>query len=118
MRSFRIFLALLIALALPAQTLADARMAIGCCPMSAMDMQAAMASGHDCCDEHDTNSTGAHCDAGSNCHCGFHLALAIHDFLLPSVRERAHYSSAFPTQPYPAPSTVHWRPPAPRSALT
>jgi hypothetical protein len=117
MRSIRIFLALLIALALPAQTLADARMATGCCPMSAMDMQAAMASGHDCCDEHDTHSSGAHCDAGSMCHCGFHLALAFHDFPPPGVRERAHYSSAISTQPYPTPSSAHWRPPALRSVL-
>lgn len=117
MRSLRIFLAFLIALALPAQALADVHMAIGCCPMTAMDTPETMTSGHDCCLAHDTNASGKHCDAGSGCHCSLHLALAIHDFLPAATRERAHSPAAFPTQPHPAPMAAHWRPPAPRTDL-
>lgn len=116
MRSFRVLLAVLIALALPAQSLADARMAAACCPTAASDTAEAMSPGHDCCDEHDTNSSGNHCDEGSGCHCGSQLALAIHGFQ-PATHELERYPAAFTPLPNSAPSAAHWRPPAPRTDL-
>lgn len=116
MRSFRILLALLIALALPAQSLADARMAVDCCPVAALDTPEALTPGHDCCHEHDTNSSGNHCDEGSGCHCGNHLALAFHDFQT-ATHEPERYPAAFTPLPHSAPSAAHWRPPAPRTDL-
>ncbi|MBN8781193.1 MULTISPECIES: hypothetical protein [unclassified Thiobacillus] len=116
MRSFRIFLALLIALALPAQALADVRMAVACCPMSALDAPETMAPDHDCCHEHDANSSGTHCDEGTGCHCSIHLALAIHDFQ-PTKHELERYPAVFTTLPHSAPLAAHWRPPALRTDL-
>lgn len=118
MASLRIFLALLIALALPAQALADGRMAVDCCPMSA-EAEAAPeteSTAHDCCHENDADDAGMSCDAGSCCPCGAHLALTLHVFLA-ATHERAHTLAVFSTPPYPAPPEAHWRPPAPRTAL-
>lgn len=118
MRSFRIFLALLIALALPAQALADARMAVDCCPVSA-EAEAApetLSTGHDCCHEDDAGGAGKTCNAASCCPCGAHLALTFHIFLT-ATHERVHTLAVFSTQPYPAPPDTHWRPPASRAAL-
>lgn len=116
MRSFRILLALLIALALPAQALAYAYMSVGCCPMAAEPELEPLSTGHDCCHEHDADGAGKSCDAGSCCPCGAHLALTLHVFL-PATHERAHNLAVFSTPPYPAPPDAHWRPPAPRTAL-
>ena len=118
MRSFRILLALLVALALPMQALADVRMAADCCPMSA-ETEAALetqSTAHDCCHENDAEHAGMSCDAGSCCPCGAHLALTFHVFLT-AAHESAHSLAVFPTPPYPAPPDAHWRPPAPRTAL-
>jgi len=118
MTFLRILLALLIALALPVQALADARMAVDCCPMSA-EAEAApetQSTGHDCCDENDADGAGMSCEAGSCCPCGAHLALTLHVFLT-ATHERAHTPAIFSTPPYPAPPDAHWRPPAPRTDL-
>lgn len=116
MRSVRIFLALLIALSLPAQTLADVRMAVACCSMAAPDAPEAMTPDHDCFHGHNTNSSGKHssgkhCDEGSGCHCSMHLALAIHGFR-PATHELEGYPAHFASLPHSAPSATHWRPPA------
>jgi len=116
MRSFRILLALLIALALPAQALADARMAVDCCPMSAEAALENLSTGHDCCHGHDADGAGTSCDAGSCCPCGAHLALTLHVFMA-ATHERAHTLAVFSTPLHPAPPDAHWRPPAPRTAL-
>jgi hypothetical protein len=116
MHSFRILLALLIALALPAQALADAHMAADCCPMSAEAAPETLSTGHDCCHENDADGAGMSCDAGSCCPCGAHLALTL-DVFLTATHERAHTPALFPTPPYPAPPDAHWRPPASRTDL-
>ena len=118
MISLRILLALVIALALPAQALADLRMAVDCCPMSS-EVEAAVetpSTAHDCCHENDVDGAGMSCDAGSCCPCGAHLALTLHVFLT-ATHERAHTPVVFSTPPYPVPPDTHWRPPAPRSDL-
>jgi hypothetical protein len=118
MTSLRILLALVIALALPVQALADTRMAVDCCPMSA-EAEAQLetqSTGHDCCHESDADGAGMSCDAGSCCPCGAHLALPLHVFLT-ATHERARTLAAFSAPPHPAPPDTHWRPPALRTAL-
>lgn len=114
MRSLRILLALLIALALPVQSLAEARMA--CWPTSAMDAPHAEMAGHDCYSTHETNASDKHCDEDSGCHCSLHFALAIHD-VSRAASELEHYPAVFISLPRSAPSAAHWRPPAPRTEL-
>lgn len=110
MRSIRIFLALLIALALPMQALAVARMAADCCPMSAEAAPEHAPIGHDCCHE-GADASGQACDAGSCCPCGIYPALALHVFL-PAVQNHAHVPPALTLSPHAPPPGMHWRPPA------
>lgn len=121
MRWFRTFLALLIALALPLQALADARMSAGCCPMAASAQGDAAhedhVSGADCCHGHDADPSGKTCDEGSGCHCAAHLALP-YPALLSVAHAPAPYPAVFPALPYSTTPAAHWRPPAPLSAPT
>ena len=82
-----------------------------CCPMAAMDSPEVIAAGHEGCHEQNTHSSGMHCDEMSSCHCGIHLALAIHGFR-PTTHELEHYPAIFISLPHSAPLAAHWRPPA------
>ena len=113
MGSLRILLALLIALSLPAQALANLQSMVDCCPASA---EHEASEGHACC-EHDNTPSGHACESDSGCHCSSQLALAMHRFL-PAVREGENASADFLTQPHPAPPDPHWRPPAPHPTVT
>lgn len=108
MRSLRILLALLIALALPAQALAGV-MAAACCPMAEAAASIETAAAHDCC--HDEDSQGTPCASDLSCQCGGHPAIGTRAFVPPlPVVFQAHATPLLWAQSvFPVPL---WRPPA------
>jgi hypothetical protein len=116
MRSLRVLLAFLIALALPAQALAGV-LAAACCPMAeaAASVDAAAPSAHDCC--HDEDGQGSRCASDLSCQCGGHPAIGTRAFVppLPNVFQ-AHATT--PMWPQSILPVALWRPPTPPSPLS
>lgn len=112
----RIFLALLISLALPAQALAGMMTVAACCPMAeaAVSVDTA-APAHDCCEDEDDHGTG--CASDLSCKCGGHPAISIRTFVppLPPVFQ-AHATA--PMRPQSIFPIALWRPPTQPSPLS
>jgi len=116
MRSLRVFLAFLIALALPAQALAG-MLTAATCPMAetATIVDTAATAAHDCCDDEDR--PGSRCASDLSCQCSSHAAINTRTVLppLPAVF-RAHATAPMWQQSvFPIPL---WRPPTPSSPLS
>jgi hypothetical protein len=116
MASLRIFLALLISLALPAKALADVIAATACCPMTeaAPSIESADAT-HGCC--HDENEQGTRCASDLPCKCGSHPAIGTHAFV-PPLPDVFQTHAAAPIWPQSVPPAALWRPPTPPSPLS
>lgn len=115
MAFLRILLALLISLALPAQTLAGVMMTAACCPMTeAVASDETTAAEHDCC--HDEVGQGSRCASDLSCKCGGHPAISTRAFVPPlPVVFQAHATP--PTWSQSVLPVALWRPPTPQSPL-
>jgi len=109
MRSLRVLLAFLIALALPAQALGDVLSRVACCPMAEAAASVDTAAAHDCCHDEDSQSTP--CASDLSCQCGGHPAIGTRAFVPPlPVVFQAHATLLLWAQSvFPVPL---WRPPA------
>lgn len=116
MAFLRILLALLISLALPAQTLAGVMMTAACCPMTeAVASDETTAVEHDCC--HDEDGQGSRCASDLSCKCGGHPAISTRAFVPPlPVVFQAHATP--PTWPQSVMPVALWRPPTPQGPLS
>ena len=116
MAFLRILLALLISLALPAQTLAGVMMTAACCPMTeAVASGETTAAEHDCC--HDEDGQGSRCASDLSCKCGGHPAISTRAFVPPlPVVFQAHATP--PTWPQSVMPVALWRPPTPQGPLS
>ena len=115
MRSLRVLLAFLIALALPAQALGDVLSRIACCPMAEVAASVdTAAAAHDC--RQDEDGHGKRCASGPSCKCGSHVAISTRVFVphLPDVF-LAHVTP--PMQPQSVLPVALWRPPTLPSPL-
>jgi hypothetical protein len=110
MRSLRVLFAFLIALALPAQALADIMTAAACCPMAetAASVDAAAPAAHNCC--HDEAGQGSRCASDLSCQCGGHPAISTRAFVppLPAIFQAHATSLMWPQSVLPV---ALWRPP-------
>lgn len=117
MRSLRVLLAFLIALALPAQALAGMMTAAACCPMAeaAASVETAATAAHDCCEDED--GPGKRCASDLSCKCGSHAAISTRAFVppLPAVFQ-THATT--PMRPQSILPVALWRPPTPPSPLS
>ena len=117
MRSLRVLLAFLIALALPAQALADMMTAAACCPMAetVANVDAAATAAHDCC--HDEEGQGSRCASDLSCQCGSHAAISTRAFVppLPAIFQAHATTPMWQQSVFPIPL---WRPPTPSSPLS
>ena len=117
MRSLRVLLAFLIALALPAQVLAGVMPTTACCPMAevATSVETAATAAHDCC--HDEDGQGSRCSSDLSCKCGGHPAISTRAFVppLPAVFQ-AHATT--PMWPQSDLLVALWRPPTPQIPLS
>ncbi|MHB1062545.1 MAG: hypothetical protein ACYC0G_11640, partial [Thiobacillus sp.] len=111
MRSLRVLLAFLIALALPAQALAGMLTAATCCPMAetAVSVDTAATAAHDCCC-HDEDGPGSRCASDLSCQCGSHAAISTRTFLppLPAIFQAHATTPMWQQSVFPIPL---WRPP-------
>jgi hypothetical protein len=116
MAYLRILLALLISLALPAQTLADVIATTACCPMTeaAASVESAAAT-HDCC--HDEDPQGKRCTSDLSCKCGSHPAIGTRAFV-PPLPDLFQTHATAPIWPQSVTPATLWRPPTPPSPLS
>jgi hypothetical protein len=116
MRSLRVLLAFLIALALPAQARAGI-MTAAACPMAeaAASVDAAAPAAHDCC--HDEERQGSRCASDLSCQCGGHAAIGTRAFAppLPAIFQAHATTPLWQQSVFPNPL---WRPPTPPSPLS
>jgi hypothetical protein len=114
MRSLRVLLAFLIALALPAQALAGMLTAATCCPMAetAVSVDTAATAAHDCC--HDEEGPGSRCASNLSCQCGSHAAIGTRAFVqpLPAIFQAHATTPMWQQSVFP---NLLWRPPTPSS---
>jgi hypothetical protein len=120
MRKFRLFLLMLLCLAVPLQGIAGMRMLSAPCPMESGHMaqmqiadmdQQAMAD-HDCCNDAETVAkTGKMCKTGQDCQVSvLYPASRVSSLSLPVAPATQYLSLVLPVRSFDASSV--WRPPA------
>jgi hypothetical protein len=119
MRRFRVFLFVLLAIAVPLQGYAHALLeSTSCCPMEQMDgMDGANANTlHDCCDDadHPVKKTGQDCTSGHACQfsSGVHFTVSVFEGL-PQIMTLATRYPHLAEFMFSFDSAATWRPPAP-----
>lgn len=121
MRKFRLFLLMLLCLAVPLQGIAGIHMLSAPCPMEQPDTMAQMQmadmdqhamADHDCCDEADAPAkTGKACNMGQDCPVSaLYPASFVASLSLPAAPVTRYPSLVLPVRSFDASSV--WRPPA------